>query len=869
MRVESGLSSVEAARRLKEFGLNELKEKPKATALQMLVEQFKDFVVLLLLLATLVSALLGEWIDAVAIFSIVVLNGAFGFVQEYKAEKAIEALKKIVSQKAVVIRDGKTHRILSSEIVQGDLIVVEQGDNIPADARIVESFDLRVNEAALTGESMPVSKSLRKGESELFTGTIVIGGRAKAIVTATGMSSKMGRIAELMQAVNEEETPLQRELDVVGKQLGSASLAICVLVFFAGMLHAFGFLEMFMASVSLAVAAIPEGLPAVVTVTLALGVQRMVRRKAVVRKLKAVETLGSATVICTDKTGTLTENQMTVRKVFVNGEFVEVSGAGFEPKGSFMKNSEPAPAREELLLMLKSSALCTTASFAETNGKWEVVGDPTEGAILALAGKAGLFKEKLEARFKLVKEVPFDSNRKRMSTVHAEGGRYLVSTKGACESVLGVCTKIMEGGRTRQLTSKDKQKIVNANDGMAKSALRVLAVAFKQAVRKLESEKQIESELVFLGLVGMMDPPRQEVHSALELCRKAGIKVVMITGDHKNTAVAVAKELKLIGSESKEKVITGEELDALDEKGFEKVVGRIRVYARVSPEHKVRIVDALKKNGEVVAMTGDGVNDAPALKRADIGIVMGITGTDVAKEASDMVLLDDNFATIVSAVEEGRTIFDNISKPVRYLVSANIGEIVAIACATFGGLGLPLYPIQLLWVNFLTDGLPALTLGVDPPALNVMERPPRNPKEKILSGRMLAELVLIGVIVGLLTLAVYVYEFELHGHERAATAAFTALVALELVAVFLLRTERFFLLDLFSNKYLLAAVVLSAALQVAIIAFEPLQPIFKTTMLDAGDAMLVLGSCALFAAVYEAKRFALNRLVKKHGVKAR
>ncbi len=850
----NGLSVEEAAKRLKEFGLNELKEKPRASPLQMLIEQFKDFVVLLLLFATLISALLGEWLDAAAIFTIVILNGVFGFAQEYKAEKAIEALKKIVSPKAIVIRDGKTHRIPSNEVVPGDLIVLEQGDSIPADAGIVECFDLRVNESSLTGESMPVSKGLGKGNEGLFMGTLVTAGRAKAIVSSTGMKTKMGKIAELMQKVKEEETPLQKELDAVGKQLGIAVLGICALIFIAGIaFYAFPFLEMFMTSVSLAVAAIPEGLPAVVTVTLALGVQRMVKKNSVVRKLKAVETLGSATVICTDKTGTLTENQMTVRKMFVNSEFIEVSGAGFEPRGSFTRKSEPAPASEEFLLMLKSAALCTTAALTETDGKWEAIGDPTEGAILAVAGKAGVFKEKLEASYKLVKEVPFDSNRKRMSVVYAGEKEYLSCAKGACESVLSICTKKMENGKTTPLTSNERRKIEKANEEMARSALRVLAVAFKKTSKKPENERGVESELVFLGLAGMMDPPRPEVKNALELCRKAGIRVVMITGDHRNTAVAVAKELRLLGKE--DDVVTGEELDALSEREFDKRVERIRIYARVSPEHKVRIVDALKKKGEIVAMTGDGVNDAPALKSADIGVVMGITGTEVAKEASDMVLLDDNFATIVSAVEEGRTIFDNINKPVRYLVSANMGEIIAIAVATFAGWGLPLYPIHLLWINFLTDGLPALALGVDPPAANVMEKPPRNPKQKMLGAKSLLELLWIGTIVGMLTLTVYVYELRVGGYERATTAAFTTMVVLELVAVFLLRTERLFLRDLFSNKYLLLAVVVSIALQLAVTEYAPLQPVFKTSGLGFRDLLLVGASCAFLIGACETKKF--------------
>ncbi|MCX6777057.1 MAG: HAD-IC family P-type ATPase, partial [Candidatus Micrarchaeota archaeon] len=735
---ETGLSSEEAGKRLGSYGPNELKEMKKESALEKFLGQFKNTLIIILIISAIIAAFLGEIVDAFAIIVIVILNAFMGFVQDYRTEKALEALRKLAAPQVRVMRDGNEVRIPARELVPGDILLIESGDKLAADARVIHAIDIRVDESSLTGESVPVEKEsapLRKDAqlsergNMLFMGTAVAYGRGTAVVTETGMSTQMGKIAEIIQETEEEMTPLQKRLEKFGGQLGIGILIICGIVFASEILESpelMGFIssmklveflgsqrliELFLISVSLAVAAIPEGLPAIITITLALGVQRMVRRNSITRKLHAVETLGSTGVICSDKTGTLTKSEMTVRKLYVGDSYVEVTGEGYEPKGDFIREDcrLHAEKEEDLSLLLRIGSLCNN-SHLDNKGGWGVSGDPTEGALVVAAEKAGIAQDELKRRFPRIEEIPFDSERKRMTTIHKTPGGTEAYMKGACEIVLELCSHALEGGRVEKLTARKRSEILKRNSEMADGALRVLACAYRKLASKDYSPGKVERDMIFVGLMGMMDPPREEVFDAVKRCERAGIRVVMITGDHKITAVAVARELGMIKKDSK--VLTGEELDKLGEKGLEKVVEQVAVYARVSPQHKIMIVKALKAKGHIVAMTGDGVNDAPALKMADIGVAMGITGTDVSKEASDMILVDDNFASIVAAVEEGRGIFDNIKKFIRYLLSCNAAEVLTIFSAPLLNLPIPLTPPQILMMNLVTDGLPALALGV-------------------------------------------------------------------------------------------------------------------------------------------------------------
>ncbi|MFH0922521.1 MAG: HAD-IC family P-type ATPase, partial [Candidatus Micrarchaeota archaeon] len=732
---EKGLTGGQVRERLVKYGRNELKEGKKKGPLRMFLEQFTDFLVLLLIAAALISGFLGELLDAGVILAVVLLNAIFGFMQQYNAERAIAALKKMVSPKARVLRDGVEKEVDTHELVPGDIIILDEGGKVPADSRLFEAISLECEESALTGESVPSRKeaavvlkkeqAVAERENMVFLGTVVTHGRAKAIVVETGMNTQVGRIAELVQEVEEEQTPLQRKLEVLGKQLGTAALVAVVIIFLVGVgLRGGNLFEMFLIAVSLAVAAIPEGLPAVVTVTLAIGVQRMAKRNAIIRKLTAVETLGAATVICTDKTGTLTKNEMTVREVFADGKRFEVAGRGYGLTGEFTLNGKRVSALkdEALFLLLKTGVLCNNASLAISSDKKNssVLGDPTEGSLVVLGWKAGLDFEELREEHEFVSEIPFDSSRKMMSVLRKDGGKTVSFVKGAPEAVLAKCAKILKDGKEIVLSEKDRKEIFDENKRMASQALRVLAFAFK----KNAVEKNAESDLVFLGLVGMMDPPRPEAKTAVEACNAAGIRVIMITGDNRDTAIAVGKELGILRDGLE--VLTGAELDEASDEEIDTIIEKTAIYARVSPEHKLRIVNALKRKGEIVAMTGDGVNDAPAIKRADIGVGMGITGTDVTKEASDMIATDDNFASIVNAVEEGRIVFDNIMKSVKYLVSCNIGELLAVFTAIIGGLATPLVPIQILWMNMVTDSAPALALGLEQAEPGVMQRKPRD-----------------------------------------------------------------------------------------------------------------------------------------------
>ncbi len=880
----SGLPAEEAAGRLKRYGYNEIQEKKKKSALFMLLEQFSSVLVIILILAAIVSALLGEVIDAVVIFIIVVLNAALGFYQERKAEHALAALKKMAAPRAEVMRGGSVVVLPSREIVPGDIIRLKMGDKVPADCRVIEQMNLKADESVLTGESLPVEKisevlsaaagkavPVAERRNMLFSGTVVVYGHCKAVVVSTAGQTEFGKIAEMLE-VAEEETPLQKRLSVLGRQLGIIILVIAILVFAAGFLEGKPLLLMFLTAVALAVAAIPEGLPAVITITLAVGLQRMAKRNAIIRRLAAVETLGSTTAICSDKTGTLTMNEMTVRKLWVDNRVVDVTGEGYSHEGAFIEGGEILEPDEGLHLLLGSGILCNDAE-AQKDGSY--IGDPTEIALIVSARKSGM--QDMRQKYKRVAELPFDSNRKMMSVACMVNDRKIVYAKGAVEEVLKRCSSIYVKGGMKPLTEEERRRILDANRKFAGSALRVLAFACKKISPK---ERLAEEGMMFLGLQGMLDPPRPEVKPAVELCRKAGIRVVMITGDHKETAVAVGRELGIADKSSDEKrfVLTGVELDAISDSGFEKLVDDVCIYARVSPEHKVRITEALKKRGHIVAMTGDGVNDAPALKRSDIGIAMGITGTDVSKEASDMVLADDNFSSIVSAVEEGRNIYDNIKKAVHYLLSCNAGEVAVIFTSIIINLPLPIFPIQILWMNLLSDGPPTLALAVEPKDKNLMDRKPRDPAEKILGRKSFSTILLVAVIMAAGTIGVFFYSLssggwqygmplqpdgELPGYYLyALTMSFTTLIMFQKFLAISFRSERpIHRVGLFSNRKMILALLITFTLQLMIIYIPYFNPIFNTVPLSLADWVIIVGVSVTAALAHEAQKILKMRKV--------
>jgi Ca2+-transporting ATPase len=854
-----GLSREEAERRLTEFGYNELKERKRTTPLQIFLGQFKDIFVIMLLVATAISFLIGETVDAATIAVIVILNSVVGFIQEYRSEKAMEAMKKLTAPKARVLRDDDETVIPAREIVPGEIVLLEAGDRIPADGRLLEVVDLKADEAVLTGESTAVNKDLGVvGEktpvadrsNSVFMATHINYGRGKAIITSTGMNTEFGKIAEMVQTIEEEETPLKQKLEGFAKKLGIIIIAIVAVILVLELYEIFilgvtngvdaiaNIINAFETSIALAVSAVPEGLPAVVTVSLALGARELAKRNAIIRKLSSAETLGATTYICSDKTGTLTKGEMTVRKIYVNDKTVDVTGTGYEPKGGFLENGNLIDIKEndELALLLKAAALNTNAHYDSKS----VIGDTTEGALLVAAAKAGITKKDMDCLSSRVHEVPFTSERKLMTTVYKTSEKaFTAYVKGAPEIVLERCTHIFQDGNVKKLSVKEKETILEVNEGMANDALRVLGIAYKDlpgsSIEDVE-EENFENDLVFLGLTGMIDPPRDEAKEANSKCREAGIKTVMITGDHKLTAVAIAKELGMIHSD---KVLTGAELDNLSEQGFEKIVKEVSVYARVSPEHKLRIVKALKKKGEIVAMTGDGVNDAPALKQADIGVAMGITGTDVTREAADMVLADDNFATIVNAVEGGRSIYDNIRKFSFFLMRSNFDELLVIGTFALLGLELPLTAGMILWINLVTDGGPALALTMDPPEKDVMKRPPRNPNEGILHGR-LASILVTFVTQFLGTGVVFYLAYYVWGRPlgEAQAMAFVQATLQELVIVWNCRSEKHgaFKVGFRSNNFLLIAVVSSALLTVLI----PYTGLFGALPIGLTDWLLVL-----------------------------
>jgi Ca2+-transporting ATPase len=867
---ENGLTADEVEARRKTYGYNELVEKKRITPLQILLNQFKDIFVMMLLAAIVLSVIIGwyksagggaleEYVDAITIGAIVVLNAIVGFVQEYRSEKAIDAMKRLAAPRAHVLRDGKLTTIPAREVVPGDTLILEAGDHVPADAILMDAVDLKTEEAALTGESTSVSKKVGPVEEKtpvadrknmVFMGTHLTYGRGRAVVTGTGMGTEFGKIAEMMQNVEEEQTPLQQKLESFAKRLGQIIIGVCVLIFvveiFRSGLHMEMILDSLMVSVSLAVSAVPEGLPAVVTVSLALGARELAKRNAIIRRLSSAETLGAVTVICSDKTGTLTKGEMTVREIYVDKNAIEVTGVGYEPKGEFLLEGKPIKPEEEqgLSLILKAATLC---SNAQCDGK-SVIGDTTEGALIVAAAKYGSIKEDLEKEAPRVHEVTFTSERKRMTTVHKSGEEGLIAyVKGAPELILERCVSTLVRGRIRKLDQKTRKEILETNEGMANKALRVLGVAFKEMAAgeagTLDDER-LENGLIFIGLMGMIDPPRVEAITAVKKCDEAGIKTVMITGDHKMTAVAVAKELGILKDGL---VLTGSELDAMGDEEYQKIVNKVNVYARVSPEHKIKIVRALRKEGNIVAMSGDGVNDAPALKQADIGVAMGITGTDITREASDIVLADDNFATIVNAVEGGRTIYDNIRKFSFFLMRCNFDELAIIGIFALLGLELPLTAAMILWLNLVTDGGPALALTMDPPEKDVMKRPPRNPNEGVLYGRF-ASIITTFILQLALTGGIFYWQYYMlpgaltvEKLARARTMAFMRATLQELFVVWNCRSERHnaFKTGFLSNKFLLISVVVSCALTVIL----PYWGVFGMVWLtDFEDWAIVIGA---------------------------
>ena len=847
---KNGLTEKEAAARLLVYGPNEIKSEKKISPIRIFLEQFHSFVIYILIAALAISIFLGETVDAIVIGIIVVLNAIFGFIQEYRAEKSIEALKKLSSLKATVIRDNHEKDIDAKLLVPGDILKLDTGDKIPADSRLIEAVELQTQEASLTGESSPVKKELKvlAPKTQLadrinmvFSGTIISSGKGKAVVTHTGMRSQIGRIAKLIEEAGADETPLQKKLDQLGKWLGIITIIIASIVFLGGVLKGGSLLEFFIVAVSLAVAAIPEGLPAVVTISLAIGVQRMVKRNALIRKLPSVETLGSTTVICTDKTGTLTKNEMTVKKIYANNKIIDVTGSGYDKEGAFLhENKKINPL--EIDILLRIGALNNDANF---DGK-DVIGDPTEAALIVSAAKAGIAKEAIQNKYPRKDELPFTSERKIMTTMHSIEGEEFAYAKGAPEVILNLCTSIYENGRIKKLSEQKKAEILGINAQFANSALRVLGFAYKTLMNKERAEKN----LIFVGLQGMMDPPREEVKEAIRKCARAGIKVVMITGDNQITAKAVAQEIGISG-----KSITGSELEKLTESDLENYVEDIAIYARVNPEHKNKIVAALRKKGHIVAMTGDGVNDAPALKKADIGISMGIMGTDVAKEASDMILTDDNFASIVNAIEEGRGIYDNIKKFVEYLLSSNLGEVLTIFTAIMIGLPLPLIAIMILWINLVTDGLPALALSVDPAEPNIMERKPRKNHDKIVSNAIIVRMLLVGIVMMVGTLAIFTLSNPDENLAYAQTMAFSTLMFFQMFNVLNCRSEfsSLFKIGVFSNMRLWGAIIVSLLLQ-ALVINTPLSRFFSTvplSMMDWLTAILVASSVFIIVEIYK------------------
>lgn len=832
---KNGLSSTEALRRLEKYGKNKLETKKKKTLFKQFLSQLKDVMIYILIIAAIISAFLGEISDALIILLVIIINAVIGVIQESKAEKALDALKELSTPKALVKRDGSLKEILSEDIVPGDIVIIDAGRYIPGDLRLIDTANLKIEESAFTGESVPSEKDssflpdkeipIGDQNNMAFMSTLATYGRGVGVVVGTGMNTEIGKIAKMIEQEENDETPLQKKLSELGKILGFLAVGICILIFIISFFQGRDLLEMFLTSISLAVAAIPEGLPAIVAIVLALGVQRMVKKNAIIRKLPAVETLGSVSIICSDKTGTLTQNKMTVTTVYAND--------------SYIKESEFNLNDNESKLLVDCMVLCNDATYSEKSQ----TGDPTEIALLESPFKLNILKEKLEKEFKRIDEIPFDSDRKLMTTVNlVDDKKARVFTKGALDSILSICNKISINGKLLDFTKEYKAKVLENSNIMSDKALRVLAFAYKDISKENIVLDSLEKDLVFIGMVGMIDPPRLEVKDSIKLCKSAGITPVMITGDHKNTAFAIANELGI--AEDISQAITGHEIDKFKEEEFNEKIINYRVFARVSPEHKVKIVKAFKSHGNIVSMTGDGVNDAPSLKAADIGVAMGITGTDVSKGASDMILTDDNFSTIVSAVEEGRKIYLNIKKSIVFLLSCNLGEILTLFTAILLNWNSPLQPIHILWVNLITDSFPALALGVDKTKEDVMNNPPRNPKESIFVKSDKIQLIINGVLIGGITLFAFKLGERLYADSliHAQTMAFVVLSVSQLFLSLSLRsnTKSAFSLGIFSNKYLVYSILLGIFLQVIIISISFIANIFKVTPLLLYDWIVVI-----------------------------
>jgi len=888
---ERGLTTAEVEKRLQTYGANELEEEKKTLKWALLVRQLKSPLVGVLAAAALISLFVGKYIDMTVIVVVIALNTAIGFFQEYKAESALQALKTMAAPEAEVIRDCPETggclemRVKTREIVPGDVIDLDAGAKVPADARVFEAVNLEIDESMLTGESTPVKKTVDTLKKDLsvadrtnmaFSGTIVTRGRGKAVVVSTGMKTEIGKIAKLIKETEKAATPIQKQTIDLSRKLGMFALLASGLILIISLLRGFEFLEAFLFVLAAAVSAIPEGLPVVITITLAIGVHRMAKRNAIIRKLQAVDTLGSATAICTDKTGTLTTNQMTTQQIFVNNKMVKVTGAGYAPEGHFEVDGNPIDATkdESLSFLLKTAALCNDARLRrhKLDGKqlWEIYGDPTEGALVVAAAKASFQKDDLEDKYPRVDEIPFDPKYRYMATFHKISMERLhVYVKGAPETILERCSQTLEDGRTKRLTPQKKEEILKVGTQMASEALRVLAIAYELIdAKELEDVKsgiqRGRAKLVFVGLAGMIDPPRPEAKSAVQLCKKAGIKVIMATGDHKLTAEAIAEEIGILGASSR--VLTGTDLDGMSDDELDAVINDAAVFARVSPTHKYQIVESLRRKGHIVAMTGDGVNDAPALKAAEIGVSMGITGTDVTKETADMVLTDDNFASIVNAVEEGRVVFENIRKVVKYLISTNTGEIITIIAALILLPGVPLIftPVQILWVNLVTDGLLDKFLAMEPKEKGVMDQPPRKPKEKIINRDTMLNIVYVGIFMAVGTLWLFTSGYSNGGLQRAQTLAFTTIAMFQVFNALNCRsrTTSMFKIGLTTNKYLLIGIVASVSLQVMATLLPPLQTALGTTALSIWDwLIIVLVSSSVFIAD-EIRKFVRSKVEK-------
>jgi Ca2+-transporting ATPase len=857
-----GLTLPQAQERLEGHGPNELAPGKKISPLMIFLRQFGNLLIAILIAATVVSFILGEHLDAYVILAIVLACAVLGFTQEYRAEQAAAALKKLAAPVATVIRDGQEQVLPAREVVPGDLLVLHTGDRVAADGRLLMQVNLKTDEALLTGESTAVTKDTEPVQAPetpvadqkcmVFGGTVVTYGRGRAVVTATGMDTQFGQIARMLTEVTEEHTPLEKRMHVIGRVLSIICLVVALGASLMGVFRGHGWLEMLIWGISLAVAAVPESLPAVVTGALAIGTTRMARRHAIVKRLPAVETMGATTVICTDKTGTLTKNEMTARRLFLDGRDLEVSGSGYEPRGEIFAAGVPVQADQDPVLELAAriAILCNDARLEEEEGAWVVRGDPTEAALLVLGRKAGLDPEQLPAGFPRVAEIPFSSETKRMSTIHQAPEGFLMCVKGAPESLLSRSGKVLTRNGEEEMAVKDRDEIANQAAAMAHQALRVLGLAYRRLDTVPDLASGPDRELVWVGLVGMMDPPRDEAPAAVRQCHLAGIRVIMVTGDHPDTAQAIAREVGLIAPEAdNQAVLTGAEVNRMSDPELKEALNEVRVFARVAPEHKLRLVDILKEQGQVVAMTGDGVNDAPALKRADIGVAMGLTGTEVTKETAAMILADDNFASLVAAVEEGRAIFDNIKKYLVFLLSCNLAEIFVLTGAFFVGLPLPLIALQILWVNLTTDGLPALALGVDPKAPDLMARPPRPPREGVFTPTVNGLLAVISLYLTavLIPLFAYYYYWNPDGLGdpeqvliKAQTMVFITLVLAEMVNAFNCRSDylSLFTVGVWNNRFLVVSVLISLGLMVAVIEIDALARLFHTSPLGWRDWLL-------------------------------